>query len=216
MPVAPVMLPMFRVWAAAFWPILMVAALCKVILPAAVEPITTVLVPPPLFPISMIWVLVPEVLPIWIVLLPLALVPMLMPPVPSVFKFRAVLVPPEAMLRAAVLVSVVELPRLTMPLPACRVRPLLPPVVIKLEVALEAIRTAPERELPIPTVPVLAPVILPVHAKLPVEPSSVQPVDPEPPARTIPPEPTAPPILRVVATLLNRFWVVALPTMVPA
>ena len=67
-----------------------------------------------------------------------------------------------------------------------------------------------------PSVPVVAPVILPVHAKLPVEPSSVQPVDPEPPARTIPPEPTAPPILRVVATLLNRFWVVALPTMVPA
>src|ERR1039458_3562898 len=58
--------------------------------------------------------------------------------------------------------------------------------------------------------------MVPVQVRLPVDPSMLQPVELEPPARLMPPTPTTPPILRVVATVLKRFWVVALPTMVPA
>ncbi len=48
----------------------------------------------------------------------------------------------------------------------------------------------------------------PEQARSPVEPSMVQPVEPEPPARLMPPAPTAPPMFRVVAVVLSRLKVV--------
>ena len=50
----------------------------------------------------------------------------------------------------------------------------------------------------------------PEQVKFPVSPKTVQPVEPDPPARFNPPDPTAPPKFMVVAVVLKRARVVAL------
>ena len=67
---------------------------------------------------------------------------------------------------------------------------------------------APAATFQCPLVPVVVfDMKLPLHVRLPVSPARVQPVEALPPARTNPPEPTAPPRFIVVAVVFNRLKV---------